>query len=59
MLTRQLRELEEATIVQRKVYAEVPPKVEYSLTEFGKTLAPLFDSLKSWGHEYLKIRETK
>jgi DNA-binding HxlR family transcriptional regulator len=53
MLVRQLRELEEAQIVQRKVYAEVPPKVEYSLTEFGKTLEPVFNSLKSWGLGYL------
>ena len=58
MLVRQLRELEEAQIVQRKVYAEVPPKVEYSLTEFGKTLEPLFNSLKSWGHEFLKINKS-
>jgi len=53
MLVRQLRELEESQIVQRKVYAEVPPKVEYSLTEFGRTLEPLFNSLKSWGLGYL------
>ena len=57
MLTRQLRELEEAHVVERKVYAEVPPKVEYSLTEFGKTLEPLFNNLRSWGLDYLKRKE--
>lgn len=53
MLTRQLRELEDAQIVARKIYAEVPPKVEYSLTEFGKTLEPVLMSLRSWGLDFL------
>ncbi len=54
MLTRQLRELEADNIINRKVYAEVPPKVEYSLTEFGKTLEPILIILQQWGFEYLE-----
>lgn len=53
MLTRQLRELEADRIVVRKVYAEVPPKVEYSLTEFGRTLEPILKSLQKWGSNYI------
>lgn len=52
ILTKQLRELEKAGIVNRKVYAEVPPRVEYSLTELGLTLKPIILNLKSWGEEY-------
>ena len=54
MLTKQLRELENDTIVRRHVYPEVPPKVEYSLTEFGQTLQPILISLEHWGTEYLE-----
>jgi len=53
MLTRQLRELEADQIVVRTVYPEVPPKVEYSLSEFGKTLEPILRVLQKWGTEYL------
>jgi len=53
MLTRQLRELEADQIVHRKVFAEVPPKVEYSITEFGLTLVPLLREIQIWGNEYL------
>jgi DNA-binding HxlR family transcriptional regulator len=53
MLTRQLRELEADRIVTRKVYPEVPPKVEYSLTEFGRTLEPILKSLQKWGSNYI------
>lgn len=49
MLTQQLRELEEDGLVVRKVYTEVPPKVEYSLSEFGKTLKPVLDTIANWG----------
>ncbi len=49
MLTKQLRELEMAGLVHRKVYAEVPPKVEYSLTDAGQSLVPILLMLKSWG----------
>ncbi|NOI26542.1 helix-turn-helix transcriptional regulator [Vibrio mediterranei] len=52
MLTKQLRELEVNGLVNRKVYAQVPPKVEYSLTKTGKTLKPLLISLKNWGEDY-------
>lgn len=54
MLTKQLRELERDTIIHRHVYAQVPPKVEYSLTEFGKTLLPILSALESWGNDYLE-----
>jgi len=61
MLTKQLRELERDGIVLRKVYAEVPPKVEYSFTEFGETLQPILVALEQWGNTYLdkleKIRQ--
>ncbi len=53
MLTRQLRELESDRIVTRVVYAEVPPKVEYSLTEYGQTLAPVLQTMQKWGTKYL------
>ena len=53
MLTKQLRELETDQILIRKVYPEVPPKVEYSLTEFGETLSPILCALKKWGVEYI------
>lgn len=52
VLTQQLRELEADGIVQRRIYAQVPPKVEYSLTAFGKTLNPLLDSMCEWGEAY-------
>lgn len=52
MLTRQLRELEMDGIVHREVYPEVPPRVEYSLTPLGQTLAPLVALLDEWGAQY-------
>ncbi|WP_282939631.1 helix-turn-helix domain-containing protein [Paenibacillus sp. RC67] len=52
MLTLQLRELESDGIVHREVYQQVPPKVEYSLTEFGKTLEPIIHLMKQWGETY-------
>jgi DNA-binding HxlR family transcriptional regulator len=52
MLTLQLRELEEDKLIFRKVYQQVPPKVEYSLTEAGLTLQPLLIALKDWGETY-------
>lgn len=51
MLTQQLRELEADGIISRKVYAEVPPKVEYSLTPKGATLKPILEMLYEWGRE--------
>ena len=52
MLTRQLRELERDGIIHRKVYAEVPPKVEYSLTPFGLSLKPILLMMEHWGQQY-------
>jgi DNA-binding HxlR family transcriptional regulator len=51
-LTQQLRELEAHRILRRKVYRQVPPKVEYSLTPLGETLKPLLDAMHLWGEQY-------
>jgi len=53
MLTKQLRDLEAHEIIHRKVYAQVPPKVEYSLTRRGKGLLPVLKELENWGQQYL------
>ena len=52
MLTLQLRELEEDGIVHREIYKQIPPKVEYSLTDFGKTLEPILLAMLNWGSQY-------
>jgi DNA-binding HxlR family transcriptional regulator len=58
MLTTQLRELEHDGIIERKIYPEIPPRVEYFLTAKGKSLLPVIDLMKDWGNEYLlKPRE--
>lgn len=57
MLTQQLRMLEEDGLIHREVYPVVPPKVEYSLTDFGKTIVPILNSLSDWGRHYLKDEE--
>lgn len=49
MLTQQLRELEKDGLVRRKIYAEIPPKVEYSMSVYGKTLEPVLAAMQIWG----------
>ena len=55
VLTSHLRDMEASGLVKRKVYAEVPPRVEYSLTKTGLSLKPILDSMVKWGNEYRKI----
>ena len=55
MLTQQLRELEKDGFINRTVYPVVPPKTEYSLTDFGKTLSPILYEMRNWGNMYLEI----
>ncbi len=52
VLTQQLKELEKDGIVRRQVYAEVPPRVEYSLSAYGQTLQPVLDALYTWGRQH-------
>ena len=52
VLTAQLRDMEEKGLVTRKVYAEVPPRVEYTLTETGRSLKPVLDAMVIWGENY-------
>jgi len=54
MLTKQLRELETHQIIKRKIYRQIPPKVEYSMTEFGMTLTPTLKALQDWGDQYIE-----
>ncbi|PHS70368.1 MAG: transcriptional regulator [Methylophaga sp.] len=56
MLTKQLRELEADELILREVYRQVPPKVEYSLTDKSVALQPILLALESWGAEYHKVR---
>ena len=57
VLTAQLRQMEQSGLVNRKVYAEVPPKGEYSLTDVGYSLKPILDAMWTWGEEYQKKME--
>ena len=52
VLTAQLRDMENSGLINRTVYPEVPPRVEYSLTELGQSLKPILDALQHWGLEY-------
>lgn len=54
MLTQQLRELEAHALIRREVYPVVPPKVEYSLTDLGRSLMPILVAMRDWGAEYLR-----
>ena len=54
VLTNNLRQMEKSGLINRKVYAEVPPKVEYSLTDTGWSLKPILDSMVAWGNNYIK-----
>ena len=57
MLTQQLRELEEHKLIHREVYPIIPPKVEYSLTETGKSLIPVLLAMRDWGVSYLRGKD--
>ena len=54
MMTLQLRELEADGIVERKIYQQIPPRVDYSLTEFGRSLEPILLLVRDWGHEHIE-----
>ena len=56
MLTQQIRQMESDNLVERKVYAEVPPRVEYSITETGRSLKPILDEMHRWGRQYQIMR---
>lgn len=56
VLTAQLRDMEASGLVHRQVYAEVPPRVEYSLIELGQSLKPVLDAMQNWGEEYKETR---
>jgi DNA-binding HxlR family transcriptional regulator len=58
MLTKQLRELEEDGVIKRTIFPEVPPRVEYAITDFGRTLIPILQALCNWGAHYLGIEDT-
>ncbi|WP_156291351.1 winged helix-turn-helix transcriptional regulator [Oceanobacillus salinisoli] len=59
MLTKQLRELEDEDIIDRVVYPQVPPKVEYSITKYGQTLEPILEAMHEWGmnHTMHKMKQ--
>lgn len=59
VLTAQLRQMEESGLLTRTVYAEVPPRVEYTLTELGYSLKPILDAILVWGENYKKKVETE
>ena len=57
MLTQQLRELESQALIHREVFPVVPPKVEYSLTDLGRSLLPILVAMRDWGSSYLRERD--
>ncbi len=57
MLTQQLRQMENDGIIHREVYPVVPPKVEYSLTELGRSLEPVIEVMKKWGQKFKERNE--
>ena len=57
MLTQQLRELEAQQLIHREVFPVIPPRVEYSLTDLGRSLMPILVAMRDWGAEYLKSKE--
>jgi len=59
MLTQQLRDLEHNGLISRKVYAEVPSRVEYKLTDFGMTLMPVLQAMNQWGRGYLEGQQNE
>lgn len=59
VLTVQLRQMEASGLLTRKVYAEVPPRVEYTLTDLGYSLKPILDAMWTWGEEYQKMMSTQ
>lgn len=59
MLTKQLRELEDEDIIQRVVYAQVPPKVEYSMTDYGRSLEPVLEAMHEWGAKHTARKMVK
>jgi DNA-binding HxlR family transcriptional regulator len=58
MLTSQLRELEEDGFIERKIFAEIPPRVEYSISQNGETIFPLLDAIEKWGKYQLNINSS-
>lgn len=59
MLTSQLRELEDEDIITRKIYPQIPPKVEYSISEYGKTLEPILVAMHEWGTKHTQHKQKK
>lgn len=57
MLTQQLRELESQKLIHREVFPVIPPRVEYSLTELGRSLLPILVSMRDWGAAYMKTKD--